>query len=165
MLDMAEFLNIKDGLFDFEVESCMKYTPSAKKEGVTKIWYHIDAEGQTLGRLATRVATILRGKNKPIFTPHVDTGDFVVITNAEKIQLTGNKWEEKEYKHYSGYPSGLKSMKAKDMLVKKPEEIIKHAVKGMLPRGPLGRKTFKKLKVYAGVNHPHTAQQPVKLEL
>ena len=143
----------------------MKYTPSAKKEELTKKWYLVDAEGKVLGRLASQIAKILRGKHKPTFTPHVDTGDFVVVINAEKVKLTGNKLNNKVYTRYSGYPGGLKVITAKKLLLKKPEEIIRHAVKGMLPRGPLGRRMFKKLKVYSGDSHPHQAQKPVKIEL
>lgn len=124
-------------------------------------WWVVDAEGKVLGRLATEVADVLRGKNKPIFTPHVDTGDFVVVVNAEKVKLTGKKWSEKMYHHHSGYPGGLKSVCAADLLRRKPEALIHHAVKGMLPKNRLGRKMIKKLKVYAGSEHPHEAQQPV----
>jgi large subunit ribosomal protein L13 len=140
-------------------------TFSAKKEEVKRDWYVIDAEGKTLGRLASRIAHRLRGKHKPIFTPHVDTGDFIVVTNAEKIKLTGNKMKNKNYYHYSGYPGGLKVRTAEELLRKKPSELLHHAVKGMLPKNRLGRTLIKKLKVYAGTDHPHQAQQPKPLEL
>jgi large subunit ribosomal protein L13 len=140
-------------------------TYTAKKETVERQWVIVDAQDQVLGRLATRVATILRGKNKPIFTNHVDTGDFVVIVNAEKIRLTGNKLDDKTYYSHSGYPGGIKGMTAREMLEKKPEQVIKIAVKGMLPKNRLGSKLISKLKVYAGPDHPHGAQQPEKIEL
>ena len=135
-------------------------TPMAKKGSVERKWHLIDADGKTLGRLASRVALILRGKSKPIFTPHVDAGDFVVIVNAAKVALTGNKWKEKLYIHHSGYPGGLKSISAEKVLGKHPERLITMAVQGMLPKTKLGRKLIKKLKVYAGDAHPHQAQQP-----
>lgn len=135
----------------------------AKKEDDQRDWVIVDATDQILGRLAARVASILRGKTKPEYTPHVDAGDFVVIINAEKIKMTGNKLEEKLYHHHSGYMGGLKTATAKELLVKKPEEIIKHAVKGMLPKNSLGKSMFKKLKVYAGSAHPHEAQQPKQI--
>jgi large subunit ribosomal protein L13 len=140
-------------------------TFSAKKEEVKRDWYVIDAEGKTLGRLASRIAHRLRGKHRPIFTPHVDTGDFIVVTNAEKIKLTGNKMKNKNYYRYSGYPGGLKVRTAEELLRKKPSELLHHAVKGMLPKNRLGRTLIKKLKVYAGTDHPHQAQQPKPLEL
>jgi len=126
-------------------------------------WWLVDAEGKVLGRLASEVANVLRGKNKPIFTPHVDTGDFVVVVNAEKVKLTGNKWSQKMYHHHSGFLGGLKSVSAGDLVRRKPEALIQHAVKGMLPKNRLGRKMIKKLKVYAGQEHPHEAQQPKPL--
>lgn len=132
----------------------------AKKGSVEQKWHLIDANGKTLGRLATRVAMLLRGKHKPIFTPHVDTGDFVVVVNAEKISLTGKKWKDKLYIHHSGYPGGLKSISAGKMREKKPERLVTMAVQGMLPKNKLGRKMIKKLKVYSGDAHPHQAQQP-----
>ncbi|RLB04524.1 MAG: 50S ribosomal protein L13 [Deltaproteobacteria bacterium] len=137
----------------------------ARKEDVEKKWYLVDAEGRVLGRLAAEVAKILRGKHKPIFSPHVDTGDFVIVVNAQKIKLTGNKLKNKVYYRHSGYPGGLKATTAEKLLTKKPEELIKRAVKGMLPKNRLGRKIFKKLKVYAGPDHPHQAQQPEPLEV
>ena len=128
-------------------------------------WLLVDAEGQTLGRLATQIADVLRGKRKPAYTPHVDTGDFVVVVNAEKISVTGAKRQEKLYYRHSGYPGGLKSRTLNDMLERRPEEVIRLAVKGMLPRNRLARKQITKLKVYAGPEHPHAAQQPKPLEL
>ena len=140
-------------------------TFSAKKQDVERTWYLIDASEKVLGRLASHVAAVLRGKTKPIYTPHVDTGDYVVVINAEKVRLTGKKMENKVYHRHSGYPGGLKSTSAKAVLATKPEKLLKHAVKGMLPKNPLGRKMFKKLKVYAGPDHPHQAQQPQPLEI
>ncbi len=128
-------------------------------------WLLVDAEGQTLGRLATQIADALRGKRKPAYTPHVDTGDFVIVVNAEKISVTGQKRQEKMYYRHSGYPGGLKSRTLNDMLERRPEEVIRLAVKGMLPKNRLARKQLTKLKVYAGPEHPHTAQQPKPLEL
>jgi large subunit ribosomal protein L13 len=132
----------------------------AKPLEVERKWYIVDAEGQTLGRLASEVASILRGKLKPEFTPHVDTGDFVIVINADKIKLSGNKLQDKIYYTHSLYPGGLKKTTAGDMLNKKPERMFELAVKGMLPKNSLGRKMFTKLKVYAGAEHPHAAQQP-----
>ena len=137
----------------------------AKKENIDRKWWIIDAEDKVVGRLAAKIATILRGKNKTIFTPHVDTGDFVVVINAEKIRFTGRKLEDKIYYNHSGYMGGIKEINAKKLLDKKPEEVIKRAVKGMLPKNKLGRQMFKKLKIYTGKEHPHFAQQPEKLEL
>jgi large subunit ribosomal protein L13 len=137
-----------------------KYTQSAKKGEHKENWWVVDAEGQVLGRLATTVAARLRGKHNPAFTPHVDTGDAVVVINAEKIVLTGRKLQQKIYYRHSGYIGGLKEITAGKLLEKRPEELIRHAVKGMLPKNKLGRQLFKKLKVYAGDTHPHTAQQP-----
>jgi large subunit ribosomal protein L13 len=128
-------------------------------------WYVVDAEGQTLGRLATRIADALRGKRKPEYTPHVDTGDFVVVVNAEKIHVTGNKLEQKRYWRHSGYPGGIKSRTLAEMLDRRPEEVIRKAVKGMLPRNRLARKQLTKLKVYAGPDHPHAAQKPQQMEV
>lgn len=138
-------------------------TFSAKKENVVHDWYVVDAQHHTLGHLAVRIAQILRGKHKPIYTPHVDTGDFIVVTNAEKIQLTGKKRENKLYYRHSGYPGGIKSMKMAEMIDKKPEMVLMNAVKGMLPKNRLGRQMIKKLKVYVGNDHPHQAQQPKPL--
>jgi large subunit ribosomal protein L13 len=137
----------------------------AKKEDVQQSWYLVDAENKVLGRLASELAKILRGKNKPEFTPHVDTGDYIVVINAEKVNLTGNKLKDKVYYHHSGYPGGIKSITAEDLKAKRPEDIIRLAVKGMLPKNRLGRKVFKKLKVYAGAEHPHQAQQPKLIEI
>ena len=132
----------------------------AKPHEVERKWYVIDAEGKNLGRLASEVASILRGKKKPIYTPHVDTGDYVIIVNADKIVVTGKKMEQKVYKHHTGYPGGLKEITLEKLLAKKPEEVLKHAIKGMLPKGRLGRQMFTKLKVYAGPEHKHQAQKP-----
>lgn len=132
----------------------------AKPAEVERKWYVIDAEDKTLGKIASEVASILRGKKKPIYTPHVDTGDYVIVINAEKVHVTGKKEEQKIYKSHSGYPGGLKETTLRELRAKKPEEIIRHAVKGMMPKGKLGRQMFKKLKVYAGPEHPHTAQNP-----
>jgi large subunit ribosomal protein L13 len=140
-------------------------TFNAKADTIQQNWYLVDANGKTLGRLATEVARRLRGKHKPEFTPYVDTGDYIVVINAEKVRVTGNKPKDKMYHRYSGYQSGLKSISFEKLLIKAPERIIEIAVKGMLPKGPLGRKIFKKLKVYAGSQHPHTAQQPQSLEI
>jgi large subunit ribosomal protein L13 len=128
-------------------------------------WLVVDASGQTLGRLATQIADALRGKRKPTYTPHVDTGDFVIVVNAEKISVTGNKLQAKRYYRHSGYPGGLKSRSLEEMLERRPEEVIRLAVKGMLPRNRLARKQLTKLKVYAGSEHPHTAQQPQPMEI
>lgn len=132
----------------------------AKPHEVERKWYIIDAEGKTLGRLATEAASILRGKKKPTFTPHVDTGDYVIVINAEKIEVTGNKRKDKVYKHHTGYPGGLREITFEKLQAKKPEEIIRHAIKGMIPDGKLGRQVYKKLKVYAGTAHKHEAQKP-----
>jgi len=128
-------------------------------------WYVVDATGQTLGRLATQIADALRGKRKPEYTPHVDTGDFVIVVNAEKISVTGNKRAEKRYYRHSGYPGGIRSRTLAEMLDRRPEEVIRLAVKGMLPRNRLARKQLTKLKVYAGAEHPHAAQKPEPLEI
>ncbi len=137
----------------------------AKKETVQQDWYVIDAENKVLGRLAVEIASRLRGKHKPVYTPHVDTGDFIVVVNAEKIRLTGNKLENKKYYRYTGYPGGLREQTAGEMLEKKPTQLLEFAVKGMLPKNSLGRTMFKKLKVYTGASHPHEAQKPQTLEL
>ncbi|OQY09839.1 MAG: 50S ribosomal protein L13 [Marinitoga sp. 4572_148] len=137
----------------------------AKNEEVERKWYVVDAAGMSLGRLAAQVAKVLQGKHKPTYTPHVDTGDYVIVINAEKIVLTGKKWTQKKYYRHSGYPGGIKEQTAKDILEKYPERLIEKAVKGMLPKTTLGRHMFKKLKVYSGSNHPHEAQKPEKLEL
>ena len=137
----------------------------AKPAEVERKWYVVDADGKTLGRLASEVASVLRGKNKPTYTPHVDCGDYVIVINAEKVAVTGKKRSEKIYKKHTGYPGGLREITFDKLQQKKPEEIIRHAVKGMLPDGALGRQMFKKLKVYAGSEHPHTAQKPETLEI
>ncbi len=136
----------------------------ANSENRERNWLIVDAEGQTLGRLATQIADALRGKRKPEYTPHVDTGDFVVVINAEKISVTGNKRAEKRYYRHSGYPGGLKSRTLEEMLQRRPEEVIRIAVKGMMPRNRLARKQITKLKVYAGADHPHVAQSPQPME-
>ncbi len=140
-------------------------TVSAKPAEVRRDWFVVDAEGKTLGRLATEIATRLKGKHKPIFTPHVDTGDFIVVVNAEKVHVTGNKMKDKMYHHHTGYIGNLKSINLEKLLVKAPERVIETAVRGMLPRSPLGRAMLKKLKVYAGPEHKHAAQQPQPLEI
>ena len=132
---------------------------------VERKWYVVDAEGQTLGRLATEIATILRGKNKPQYTPHVDTGDFVVVVNAEKVVVTGRKAEQKVYRRHSGYPGGLKETSYEQMMERRPTEILRRAVKGMMPKNRLARQQLRKLKIYAGPEHPHAAQSPQKLEV
>ncbi len=140
-------------------------TVSANKNTVKKEWILVDAEGQVLGRLASKVAKILRGKHKPDFTPHVDGGDYVIVINADKVQLTGNKWEDKEYIWHTGFPGGQRSIKAKDLMKKHPTRMVEKAVKGMLPKNRLGRKIFKNLHVYAGPEHPHEAQKPRKIDI
>jgi large subunit ribosomal protein L13 len=140
-------------------------TLSAKPSDVIHDWYLVDAAEKTLGRLASEIAHRLRGKHKPEYTPHVDTGDYIVVVNAEKIRVTGNKASGKIYHHHTGYPGGLKSMSFEKLIDKAPERVIQGAVKGMLPKNPLGRAMFKKLKVYAGTEHPHAAQQPVELNI
>ena len=140
-------------------------TFSAKPETVKRDWYVVDATGLTLGRLATEVATRLRGKHKPEYTPHVDTGDYIVIVNAEKIHVTGNKVQDKLYYSHTGFPGGLKTINFETLNQRAPERIIELAVKGMLPRNPLGRAMYRKMKVYAGAAHPHAAQQPQELKI
>ncbi|MDX1777839.1 MAG: 50S ribosomal protein L13 [Thermodesulfobacteriota bacterium] len=140
-------------------------TFSAKRKEIERSWFLVDAENKVLGRLAAKVAAVLRGKHKPVFTPHVDTGDFVIVINADKIHLTGTKLDNKMYYRHSGYPGGIKGVSAGEMLEKKPEAIIQHAVKGMLPKNKLGRQQLKKLKVYAGTEHPHESQMPQELKL
>ena len=142
-----------------------KYTISAKEIDIKEKWVIVDANGAILGRLASNVASRLRGKNNPLFTPHVDTGESVIVINAEKIALTGNKLEQKRYYRHSGYTGGLKEITAKKLLEKKPEDVIRFAVKGMLPKNKLGAKLYKKLKVYAGGKHPHEAQTPEAIKL
>jgi large subunit ribosomal protein L13 len=140
-------------------------TFSAKPQNVEHNWLLVDAEGQTLGRMATEIASRLRGKHKPEYTPHVDTGDFIVVVNAEKVRVTGKKAKDKMYYSHSGYPGALKTFSFEKLIDRSPERVLKLAVKGMLPRTPLGRAMFKKLKVYAGTEHPHAAQQPQALQL
>lgn len=139
-------------------------TFSAKPADVKNDWFVIDADGCVLGRLASFVATRLKGKHKPIYTPHIDTGDHVVVVNAAKVALTGNKWDAKKYYRHSGYMGGIKSITAKDLLQKRPTDLVVNAVRGMLPKNRLGRQILKKLKVYPGPEHPHTAQQPEKID-
>jgi len=143
----------------------MRTTYIAKVADVERKWYVVDATGKTLGRLASEIATVLRGKNKPMYAPNVDAGDYVIVINAEKVAVTGKKLDQKVYTHHSGYVGGLKTITLKQQLEKKPEEVLKHAVKGMLPKNALGRKMFSKLHVYAGPEHAHAAQKPEVLEL
>ena len=138
-------------------------TYQATKEDLDRKWYLVNAEGKVLGRLSTELAKILKGKNKPIYTPHLDTGDFVIVVNAGKVTLTGKKLKDKIYYHHTGYPGGIKQMSAEKLLAKKPTEMIRIAVKGMLPKNSLGRQMLRKLKIYAGPNHPHEAQKPISL--
>jgi large subunit ribosomal protein L13 len=140
-------------------------TFTRKKEEIERDWYVVDAEGETLGRLASRIAPILRGKHKPTFTPHLDCGDFVIVINADKVQVTGRKMDQKFYYRHSGYPGGIRRISLRDQLDRYPERVIQSAVRGMLPKNKLGRRMIKKLKVYAGNEHPHQAQQPEPLEL
>jgi large subunit ribosomal protein L13 len=140
-------------------------TPMVRASEITQEWVVVDAAGQILGRLATRVARVLAGKHRARYVPHLDTGDFVVVTNAEKVVLTGRKAEEKVYRRHSGYPGGLKTVGARDLVAKYPERVIEAAVRGMLPKSKLGRKQLKKLKVYRGASHPHQAQRPKPLAL
>lgn len=137
----------------------------ASPSTVERKWYVVDAEGKTLGRLASEVANVLRGKNKPTYTPHIDTGDYVIVVNAEKIQVTGKKLDQKIYYHHSEYVGGMKEATLREMMQRKPEFVITHAVKGMLPKGPLGRQMLKKLHVYAGPEHNHAAQKPETLDI
>ena len=140
-------------------------TYSAKPETVERQWYVVDAEGKALGRLASEIATRLRGKHKPVYTPHVDTGDYIIVVNADKVRATGRKETDKVYYHHSGFPGGIKSITLDKLREKAPHRIIETAVRGMLPKGPLGRDMFRKLRVYAGSEHNHAAQQPQPLEL
>jgi large subunit ribosomal protein L13 len=140
-------------------------TYQATAQDRERSWYVVDAEGKTLGRLATQIANVLRGKRKPTYTPHVDVGDFVIVVNAEKVAVTGDKREKKLYWRHSGYPGGIRSRTLGDLLEKRPEEVIRRAVKGMLPRNRLARQQLRKLKVYAGSDHPHQAQKPKQLEI
>ncbi|GAA6131034.1 50S ribosomal protein L13 [Halopseudomonas sabulinigri] len=140
-------------------------TFSAKTETVKRDWYVVDANGLTLGRLATEIASRLRGKHKPEYTPHVDTGDYIVVINAEKVHVTGNKTQDKIYYSHSGFPGGIKSINFEKLIQRAPERVIESAVKGMLPKNPLGRAMYRKMKVYKGSVHPHTAQQPQELKI
>lgn len=142
-----------------------KYTYSAKKTDIAAKWFVVDAEGAVLGRIASSIAARLRGKHNPLFTPHVDSGNWIVVINAEKVALTGRKWQQKNYYRHSGYIGGLKTITAQKLLEKRPEDLIRFAVKGMLPKNKLGRSLFRKLKVYSGNAHPHEAQQPEVLVL
>jgi large subunit ribosomal protein L13 len=146
-------------------KTSVQKTYQANAQDRERDWYLVDAEGKTLGRLATQIAQVLRGKRKPTYTPHVDVGDFVIVVNAAKIHVTGNKRESKRYWRHSGYPGGIRSRTLGDMLERRPEEVIRKAVKGMLPRNRLARQQLTKLKVYAGPDHPHQAQKPEKLEI
>ena len=152
-------LHQSPGVNLFSIESTMKIY-MANPDKIERKWYVVDAEGQTLGRLAAEVAKVLRGKNKPEFTPHIDTGDNVIVINAEKIKVTGKKLDQKVYYHHSDYVGGMKETTLREMMAKKPEQVIELAVKGMLPKGPLGRTMIKKLHVYAGAEHAHQAQKP-----
>ncbi|MGB9771381.1 MAG: 50S ribosomal protein L13 [Candidatus Kapaibacteriota bacterium] len=148
-----------------DIENLGKITRSAKESEVEKKWWVVDASGQTLGRLASQIARLIRGKHKPYFTPHIDCGDFVIVINAEKVQVEGKRIEKKEYFHYTGYPGGEVFRKFKDLVKTKPEFVIRHAVWGMLPKNRLGRRLINKLKVYRGEIHPHSAQKPEKYVL
>lgn len=143
----------------------MTKTYMAKPQEVQRSWYLLDADGQTVGRLASEIAKRLRGKHKPEYTPHVDTGDYIVVINADKIHISGNKNQDKYYYHHTGFPGGIKSQSFNDLKASKPEQILEKAVKGMIPRGPLGRQMLKKLKIYAGTEHKHEAQQPKPLNI
>ena len=156
---MAEFLEF---LQNFQGGRPMK-TFMASPDTINRKWYVVDAEGKTLGRLASEIAKILRGKHKPIFTPHMDTGDYVIVVNAEKVKVTGKKLDQKIYYKHSGYVGGMKETTLKDMLKRHPERVLRFAVKGMLPKGPLGRQMYKKLFVYVGPEHKHAAQKPEAL--
>jgi large subunit ribosomal protein L13 len=138
-------------------------TVSVRNEDVQRKWYIVDADGETVGRMCTKIASVLRGKNKPTFTPHIDTGDYVIVINADKIRFTGNKMAEKKYLTYSLYPGGQKAVVAKDLIVKKPTKIVEEAIKGMLPKNTLGRAMYKKVFIYADATHPHAAQKPEAL--
>ena len=140
-------------------------TYTARAEDMEREWFLVNAEGKTLGRLASEIAQVLRGKHKPIYTPHLDCGDYVIVVNADKVQVTGRKLDQKMYYHHTGYPGGIKSINLRNQLQKHPERVLQAAVRGMLPKNRLGRRMLKKLKVYAGDSHPHQAQQPKSLEL
>ena len=140
-------------------------TYTARAEDIEREWFLVNAEGKTLGRLASEIAKVLRGKHKPLYTPHLDCGDYVIVVNADKVQVTGRKLDQKMYYRHSGYPGGIKSISLRNQLQKHPERVLQAAVRGMLPKNRLGRKMFKKLKVYAGSTHPHAAQRPKPLEI
>ena len=163
LTDRHDFLKSLDFVFTDKVTDMKTFV--AKEQDVEKKWYLVDAEEKILGRMASQIAFRLRGKHKPIFTPHADTGDFIVVVNADKVAMTGDKWDQKFYYRHSGYQGGLKRTSARKMLETKPEEIVRLAVRRMLPKNRLGRGQLKKLKVYAGPDHPHQAQQPEKLEI
>lgn len=171
MYAQADFINISALLQrahprpETRFRQAVMKTFSAKPDEVKRDWYVVDASGKTLGRLASEVARRLRGKHKPEYTPHVDTGDYIVVVNAGKVRLTGNKARDKMYYHHTGYIGNLKSISFEQLIAKKPEKVIETAVKGMLPKNPLGRAMFRKLKVYAGPEHRHTAQQPQPLDV
>ena len=143
----------------------MEKTYSTKPTDIERKWYVVDATDQTLGRLATRIALILKGKHKPVYAPHMDVGDFVIVVNAEKVHVTGRKMEQKRYYRHSGYPGGLREISLRDQIEKHPTRVVERAVRGMLPKNALGRQMYRKLKVYAGPDHPHAAQQPEALEV
>ena len=149
----------------FHEEDTMMARGGLSPQGTDGRWYMVDAEGKTLGRLASQVASVLRGKHKPSYSPHLDMGDYVIVVNAEKVRVTGDKMRQKMYYRHSGYPGGFRAVSLEDMLARKPEAVIVHAVKGMLPKNRLGRKLRRKLKVYRGPSHPHAAQQPEPLEI
>jgi large subunit ribosomal protein L13 len=148
-----------------EIRIMSTFIPSGKNLEENRRWYIIDASGQTVGRLATEAARILMGKNKPTYTPHIDVGDHVIVVNAEKVVFTGNKWQDKMYRHHTGWPGGLKEVSAGKQLQRHPERILESAIRGMLPKTKIGRKMGKKLKVYAGTDHPHQAQQPEQIQV
>ncbi len=160
---MADERNSREAVQKKEEQKMKSYMATAST--IERKWYVVDAEGQTLGRLASEIAKVLRGKNKPTYTPHIDTGDYVIVINAEKIRVSGNKLNDKVYYHHSGYVGGLKSSTMREKLEKDPTFVVEHAVKGMLPKGPLGRQMYKKLFVYAGPDHKHQAQKPETLEI
>ena len=162
-LTYLNFCLINQGLFYYRYFDMKTFV--AKEQEIEKKWYLVDAENRILGRLATQIAMRLRGKHRPIFTPHADTGDFIVVVNADKVALTGAKWDKKFYYRHSGYIGGLKKISAKKLLEKRPEEVLRLAVKRMLPKNSLGRRQLKKLKIFAGPDHPHQAQNPERLEI
>lgn len=162
---IACFMNVRYSKLSNTMDTLSYKTVSANKETVTKEWVLVDAENEILGRLATKVATMIRGKNKPNFTPHVDCGDNVIVINSDKIKLTGNKWDQKEYVRHTGYPGGQRFTSAKQMMAKKPTAMVEKAVRGMLPKNKLGSALFRNLHVFATSEHPHQAQQPKKVNL